>query len=62
MKPLKLLMLVVCLVSSASGCIVSHRTQRPPHCRHAVWVGGRHHGHWECERPHRHRRSVIIVH
>lgn len=60
MKPLKLLMLVVCLASSASGCIVVRRPERPAHCRHAVWVGGRHHGHWECGRPHRHR--AIIVH
>ena len=61
MKQLNLLVLVLCMFSSLSACVVERRPAHPPGCRHAVWVGGRHHGHWECERP-RHRHGVIIVH
>lgn len=53
-------LLVVLFVAAPtlSGCVV-HEThaERPRRCRHAVWVGGRYHGHWECERGH----HVVVI-
>jgi len=62
MKSIALKRLIFGLLAAAtlSSCIVrQERVERPRGCRHAVWVGSRHHGHWECERPRRH--AAIIV-
>lgn len=55
----KLLVALFVAASTLSGCVVheySH-AERPRRCRHAVWVGSRHHGHWECERGH----HVVVI-
>jgi hypothetical protein len=54
---LKHLILLCLTAATFTGCVVERRVERPRGCRHAVWVGSRHHGHWECSRP----RHAIIV-